>query len=278
MKKDPIVITVAITKGGVAKTTTATNLACELGGMKKKVLFVDMDEQGNGTYSLTGHNRSDFNGKGIFDAFRSFGVPGIGTDNFIFPTLCDNVDILPASDMQRQIVGQCEILASSNSDFEPYFYLTLILQGIKTHEYDYIIVDTAPAKAVLLLSGIYAADHVIIPMHPDKYNVDSLQETYKIVNTMNIEHDCGINILGILLTIVERVNFTKLLRQNLAGGDYSTLKFNSEIRKGQAVNDATFGRPVVVDNPRCKPAIDYKDFAKEVLKRIKSFEKRENNG
>ena len=53
-RSTPLVITVAVTKGGVAKTTTAVNLAAEMGLHGLRALLVDMDEQGNTTLSATG--------------------------------------------------------------------------------------------------------------------------------------------------------------------------------------------------------------------------------
>ena len=69
----PAVITVAVTKGGVAKTTAAVNLAAEMGLHGAQTLLVDMDEQGNTTLSATGKNREAFNNAALFDAYRTFG-------------------------------------------------------------------------------------------------------------------------------------------------------------------------------------------------------------
>ena len=46
-----VVISVALQKGGVGKTTTSQALASTLGFKKKKTLLIDMDSQGNVTYA-----------------------------------------------------------------------------------------------------------------------------------------------------------------------------------------------------------------------------------
>lgn len=270
-KSEPIVITVAVTKGGVAKTTTAVNLAAEMGMHGARVLLVDMDEQGNSTLSATGKNREAFNNAALFDAYRTFGFPGCTTDHFIHKTALLNVDILPCSGFSLMIPDQAEILHKTRN-YPAYAFLSAILQNIEQVRYDFVVIDTPPGKNTFSLSGIYAADHIIIPLHPDKYSIDSLNETYRLIETMMRENDMTINVLGILLTIVEKVTFTKVLRENLCSGAYAGLKLNTEIRKGQAVNDATLGGPVVIEDPRSNPAKDYKALYEEVMDRIRAYE------
>jgi cellulose biosynthesis protein BcsQ len=76
---------------------------------------------------------------------------------------------------------------------------------------------------------------------------------------------------------VEKVTFTKALRENLCSGAYAGLKLKTEIRKGQAVNDATLGGPVVVEDPKSNPAKDYKALYEEVMERIHAYERGETN-
>lgn len=90
-------ISVCIEKGGVGKTVTVCNLAALMAQDGKRVLVVDMDAQGNCTYTLTGARVTDntFDRAGVYDMFRAYGISG--TQNYISRTQFDNIDIIPAN-------------------------------------------------------------------------------------------------------------------------------------------------------------------------------------
>lgn len=259
------VITVAISKGGVGKTTTAVNLAAEFGIHGHRVLLIDMDEQGNATLSATGKDKEEFPGKGVFDMLRAFGISTPNT--FISPTLIPNVDVIPTNMLTNQILNQLPILKMQYGHAE-YVYLSACLETLKD-TYDVIVIDTPPAKNNLTLSALYAADDVIIPVKADKYCMESLTETIAMIDNIKRAEGVEINVLGILLTIVERTALTRSLRDVLIESEYSSLLFKTEIRKAQAVNESTaYMMPVVIYNDKCNPALDYESLYYEIKNKL----------
>src|SRR5215467_13238718 len=92
------VVAVSNQKGGVAKTTTAINLAASLALAEKRVLLVDMDPQANLT-SGVGLKGQSAPGGTIYDALTSNGT---NAESFVLPTAIDNLSILPAD---RHLTG-----------------------------------------------------------------------------------------------------------------------------------------------------------------------------
>jgi chromosome partitioning protein len=65
-----VVFSVANQKGGVGKTTTAVNLSAALRAIRKRVLMVDIDPQGNATMGC-GINKHDLK-KSLYERTKAF--------------------------------------------------------------------------------------------------------------------------------------------------------------------------------------------------------------
>ena len=84
-------LVIANQKGGVAKTTTAVNMAAYLGLFGKKVLLIDLDPQANATSGI-GIDKSKVE-KSIYDVLIGQG----SLEGIIQETPTPNVHIAPAN-------------------------------------------------------------------------------------------------------------------------------------------------------------------------------------
>lgn len=266
------VLTVAIEKGGVAKTITATNLAALFAKDKKKVLMVDMDQQANSTMLMTGTRKSDgvHKGRGLFDLFRTYGLAD--THKFIAKTKYDGIDIIPSTNDTPQIPGQLDIIARSEDISRNMLLLNCLAEV--ADEYDYIIIDTPPARDVLTASALVASDYVIIPVRTDDFALEGLENTYGLMRELSKTEDVPIKLLGIVLTMVEKTTLTKVMIEDFENSDFKDDLFETKIRKGQAVVDSIrLGGPVVLVSPSSGPSKDYCALYREIVNRIKKFDR-----
>lgn len=242
------IISIALQKGGVGKSTTAQNLSAYLGSKGKKVLLIDLDAQCNTTFSSGAEPKeqtaSDFLGGQCSpeDAIVS----------------CKNYDIIPA-DAYLSNVESAEVD-----------------KGLLKHrltscmgKYDFIFLDTPPALGNILKNALFASDYVIIPMDARPYaiqGIDAFTETMKEVNP-----DLGI--LGIVLvkyndrSIINR-DMRKSIKQYADSLKISM--FNTYIREGVTVPESQATRQDLIDYaPKSNPALDYERLAGEFLKKMR---------
>ena len=142
-------IAVALTKGGVGKTTTAVNLAAGLALAGQSVLLIDVDTQGQAGRSL-----------GV-STIRRAGGTGRGRGR-------------RRSSWRRRRVTTCAVLAGGKSlaglkrvisrkDFGGERTLAEAL-AVLDGRYDYVIVDTAPGWDVLTVNVLFYVDEVLAPV------------------------------------------------------------------------------------------------------------------
>jgi len=146
-------------KGGVGKTTICFCLAGALAEMGKKVLLVDMDQQGSLSSSFL-PNTNDLP-LVITDALLN---RQISLKDAIVRTAFENIDIVPSNLSLSKI--ESELL----SDRDSHYYLADRLKEVES-DYDFILVDASPNLGLATWSIFTASDGVIIPMEAQDYSV-----------------------------------------------------------------------------------------------------------
>jgi chromosome partitioning protein len=238
-------------KGGVAKTTTAINLAAALANNQKRVLLIDNAPQANATAGV-GVNPSAQPG------IAAWLTDSISVEKILIHDVYQNLDLIPS-----------DYSIDRHSPFIDRFSLSKHLSPLATR-YDFIIIDNDPTLDLLTENALYAADTVLIPLRIDKFALDGYRELRRHLKDFEKETDSKLKILGILLTQYEsRTRVMKGMRKELQSS-LGDLVFQTTIRKNIQLVEAPFlGRPIFDYAPRANGAIDYESLAQEVLHRTK---------
>jgi chromosome partitioning protein len=181
------IISVANQKGGVAKTTTAVNLATALGANQKRVLLVDLDPQGGCAVCL-GIDTSTLQ-KTIYDVLVKVdvGLHRIVTRTpYGFDLAPANIDLAGAEVELKQVLAQESVLRRR---LEPVL-----------DEYDYILIDTPPSLGILTVNALTAARSVLIPVSCEYMSLRGLKMLLDTIANVQSVTNPGLKILGILAT------------------------------------------------------------------------------
>lgn len=249
------IIAIANQKGGVGKTTSSVNLAASLSVMKRKVLIIDMDPQGNATtgIGLDKHNPpvplSDvlLGEAQVEDAIQS--VPNTHVE-----ALGGGPDLTIAEFQMMQMD-------------EREYRLQNALESIK-ERYDYIIIDCPPSLNMLTVNALVAANGVLIPMQCEYYALEGLSALIGSIRTIRNNSNPSLEVVGLLRTMYDpRNNLARDVAKQLAQ-HFGDKLYNTSIPRNIRLAEApSHGMPVLLYDKRSTGALAHLALAAELIRK-----------
>lgn len=245
-----MVIAVANQKGGQGKTTTAQAIATGAAQIGRSSLAIDLDPQGNLTFSMGG-NGSD---AGAYELITGELKPG---------------QIIQRT-RQGDLITASLALAGADTTFTGDTRTTALQTAIKPirGRYDVIVIDCPPTLNTLLINALTAADEVIIPLTADMFSLQGLYQLAQTIREAQAKHNPRLKIGGVLFvkhstrTVLAR-DLTDVIKDKCRELDIPVYK--TTIREGVAIREAqTQRQSIFTYAPKSKPAKDYMQLIQEM--------------
>ena len=247
-------------KGGVAKTTTAVNMAAILArDYNSRVLLIDADSQCN-TTEFFGADPTDGNLAGLLRHAKGNTDPVILAADCIQHTRFPNVDILPGDESLMDMDLSQVKLGTANANI--LRALAEVVAGL----YDYILIDCPPAFNAASAAALIAADDVIIPIKLDAFSLRGMGNLMRQIKNMR-QINPKLRLAGCLPTMWYRNSqITDAETQLRQAG----LPVFHHIRRSDKVDDMTFRQdPLLVTSPNSGAGVDYRRFVTEYVKGVR---------
>lgn len=247
------IIAIVNQKGGVAKTTTAINLAAGVAMRGHKTLLIDLDPQGNATSGLGVERKKVENS--IYDLL----INEAPFDAVVHKTDYLNLDLIPAT---IQLAGaEVELVSAISRENK----LRRALRPQKPF-YDYIFIDCPPSLGLLTINALAAADSVLVPLQCEYYALEGLSQllsTYELIRG-NLNPELAIE--GVLLTMFDaRTNLSSQVAEE-ARSYFGPKVYDAMIARSIRLSEApSHGIPGIFYDKKARGAEEYQALSAEFL-------------
>ncbi|MBQ8411234.1 MAG: ParA family protein [Ruminiclostridium sp.] len=246
------IIAVTNQKGGVGKTTTCSALCGCLSALGKKVLAIDLDPQGNFSFSLGADSDNSYT---IYDVFKG------NADIYDTVQHCSCCDVIAANILLSGVELE---LTSVGREYILREHLATI-----SDQYDYVLIDTPPALSILTINAYTASNFLIIPMVAEILSLQGIAQLKETIFAVKKYYNKTLEIRGILLNKYNpRLILTKEVEElaNIIAEQLDTDVFQQKISGSVIIAEAPAHAKTIYEYaPRSKAAKEYMDLTYEVL-------------
>lgn len=243
-------------KGGVGKTTTTVNLAVRLAELGYRVLVVDFDAQGNASAFLGADPH----------------VARWGTAEFILdPTsgftplrnlLVNGLDLVPCCPDFTLVEPRLfsDVIRGARS----------LKRALDTHSvgYDFVLTDCGPNLGILAVNAVVGCPEVLIPIELAHAAAMGAVKFQSFLNDTQQNLEPSIRLLGVLPTFHDEREKTPREVLSELHTIFGAHVFSQPIHSAAAIRDAAGkGRPIVLEEPDSRGALEYRALTEEVIAR-----------
>lgn len=167
-------IAINVEKGGAGKTMIACHLAWHLADAGHRVLFLDLDRQGNATSALAGFE-------------------GLGSCKPLFEPGFDRSPAFPRTAVYANRMG-----GEYDADYPralTNLYANFPALGA---QFDYCVIDTPPSWSWINFAALLVCDHLIVPVELGPFGPEATKQVSDSIATVNSKRRSPIHVVGLI--------------------------------------------------------------------------------